>query len=71
MTTSSPTARDVVWTARAKRDLDRIRAEIAKDAPIAAARLVARLVLAGESLETFPERYRASGHARELVTVRP
>jgi plasmid stabilization system protein ParE len=71
MTTSSARPRDVVWTARAKRDLDMIRAEIAKDAPIAAARFVARLVAAGESLEAFAERYRASGRAREIVTVRP
>jgi plasmid stabilization system protein ParE len=28
-------------------------------------------VAAGESLEAFTERYRASGKARELVTVRP
>jgi len=42
-----------------------------KDAPIAAARFVACLVAAGESLEALAERYRASGKARELVTVRP
>ncbi len=71
MNTSPSPARPVFWTARAKRDLDMIRAEIAKDAPIAAARFQARLVAAGESLEAFAARYRASGQARELVTVRP
>jgi plasmid stabilization system protein ParE len=71
MNTASRSARDVVWTARAKRDLDTIRVEIANDAPIAPARFVARLVAAGESLEAFAERFRASGQARELATVRP
>jgi plasmid stabilization system protein ParE len=61
----------MLWTARAKRDLDTIRVDNAKYAPIAAARFVARFVAAGESLEAFTERYRASGKARELVTVRP
>ncbi len=68
MATSS---RPVLWTARAKRDLDAIRAEIAKDAPTAAAHFTARLVAAGESLESYADRYRASGQVRELVTVRP
>ena len=61
----------VVWTLRAKRDVDAIHAWVAGEAPNAADRLKRRLVEATDRLETLPKRYRQMGAARELVVVRP
>ena len=61
----------VVWTLRAKCDVDAIHAWVAGEAPNAADRLKRRLVDATDSLEALPERYRRVGATRELVLVRP
>ena len=61
----------VVWTLRAKRDVDAIHAWVAGEAPNAADRLKRRLVDATDSLEALPERHRRIGSTRELGLVRP
>ena len=61
----------VIWSPRAKRNVDAILVEIAVEAPRAAVAMASRLTEAGDSLELFPERGRQSGKVRELVIVRP
>lgn len=48
--------RRVVWTATALDELDKGAAHIAEDAPLAAARLVSRILDAAASLDTLGER---------------
>ncbi len=63
---------EVIWTARALRNLRAIRAYVAKERPITAAKLAARLTAAGQGLDIQPERGRAiGGGRRELTHVRP
>ena len=62
----------VVWTRRAAADVIAIRAYIGQFNPLAAQRMAIRLIAAGESLVTYPERSRSSsGGRRELATVPP
>ena len=62
----------VVWTAPALASLEKIRAYIADFSPLAAQRMALRLMSAGMSLSSHPERGRAIGRGRrELVTVPP
>jgi plasmid stabilization system protein ParE len=56
---------------RATRELETIRAYISEVNPHAAQRLTLRLLEAADRLSEFPDRFRASGSARELVVVRP
>jgi len=63
----------VVWRKSAVRDIRRISAYIALENPLAAQRVLRELVVAGDSLGTFPLRGRrglAPG-TRELVTLQP
>jgi toxin ParE1/3/4 len=63
----------VIYSRRALRDLDRIRAYIAQDNPHAASRMAVRLLAACDHLEQFPTRGRpgiGSG-TRELTTIKP
>jgi plasmid stabilization system protein ParE len=66
-----PSDRPVVWTARARRELEAVRAYISAVNPIAAQRFTARLVAAAESLSVLPYRARGGAGARELVVIRP
>jgi plasmid stabilization system protein ParE len=63
----------VVWRARALADIGRIVRYIATDNPIAAKRVGRELLLAGDSLVTFPRRGRNGRQpgTRELVACRP
>ena len=63
----------VVWRARALTDIGRITAFVAAENPAAAVRIGQELLLAGESLATFPDRGRPGGLAgiRELVAMHP
>jgi len=63
----------VVWSPEALTDVARIAAYIAADNPAAAARVARELLVAGDSLATFPCRGRrgSSPGYRELVIVRP
>jgi plasmid stabilization system protein ParE len=61
----------VVWTVRARRELEAIQAYITAVKPLAAQRLAARLVAAAESLRELPDRYRTASRDHELVVVRP
>jgi plasmid stabilization system protein ParE len=63
----------VIWRARAIADLGRIVAHISDEKPLAAARIGRELLLAGDSLQTFPKRGRPGLHpdTRELVAVYP
>ncbi len=47
----------VVWTVRARRELEAIQAYITAVKPLAAQRLAARLVAAAESLRELPDRF--------------
>jgi toxin ParE1/3/4 len=62
----------VVWTARALRDLASLRAYIAQDRPAAAERQVERIITAAARLAEFPETGRPGRRAatRELVVSR-
>jgi addiction module RelE/StbE family toxin len=63
---------EVIWSRRALRDLNGIRAYIAQFNPAAAERLSVRLLYLGESLTDFPERGRpAIRGRRELATAPP
>jgi toxin ParE1/3/4 len=59
----------VVWTARALRDLASLRAYIVQDRPVAAERQVERILAAAVRLAQFPESGRPGRRAgtRELV----
>jgi len=59
----------VVWTARALRDLGSLRAHIARDRPEAAERQVERILAAAARLAQFPDIGRPGRRAgtRELV----
>jgi toxin ParE1/3/4 len=59
----------VVWTARALRDLAALRAYIARERPAAAKRQVERILAAAVRLERFPESGRPGRRpgTRELV----
>ncbi len=63
----------VVWRARALSDVRRIVRFIAADNPVAAQRIGRELLLAGDSLATFPRRGRSGRQhgTRELVAVAP
>ena len=63
----------VAWRTRALADVVRIARYIATDNPVAAARVVRELLLAGDSLVLFPHRGRPGRRAgtRELVALRP
>ena len=63
----------VVWSDAALRDLDGIFEFIAGQNPLAAVRISKELLLAGESLASFPRRgrRRAARRERELVSIRP
>jgi addiction module RelE/StbE family toxin len=65
--------RPVRWARHAVADLDRIYGYLIEERPDLAQELVQELVLAGDSLESFPNRGRpgrASG-TRELVAMAP
>ncbi len=63
----------VIWRTVALADIGRIVAHIAKENPVAARRVAQELVVAGDSLDWFPNRGRPGVVAgtRELVAVRP
>jgi len=62
----------VVWTREALANLELIRAYIQQFNPGAAQRMARRLIEAGDSLRTFPERGRPVANGRrELPTVPP
>ena len=63
----------VVWRAKALADAGRIVRYIAADNPVAAKRVGRELLLAGDSLETFPDRGRPGSQpgTRELVAMPP
>ncbi len=63
----------VVWRARALSDVGRIVRHIAADNPIAAKRVGRELLLAGDSLVTFPRRGRPGRQpgTRELLALPP
>lgn len=62
----------IIWTRRALVRLELIRAYVSQFDPDAAQWLAERLIQAGNSLQTFPERGRpATRGRRELVTVPP
>ncbi|HYC03764.1 MAG TPA: type II toxin-antitoxin system RelE/ParE family toxin [Azospirillaceae bacterium] len=63
----------VRWRAAALDDIDRIYAYIEERNPQAAQRVVQELVVAGDSLVTFPYRGRAGSRPgfRELTTIWP
>ena len=62
----------VRWSEQSEMNLRAIYAHVAADAPMAAARLLQRLVDAGESLADHPHRgRRAAADTRELTTVPP
>jgi toxin ParE1/3/4 len=64
--------RRVVWSPTAIRDLEKIRAYVARFSPVAAARMTSDLHAAGETLAAHADRGRAvPGGKRELVTLRP
>ncbi|MDO9472070.1 MAG: type II toxin-antitoxin system RelE/ParE family toxin [Caulobacter sp.] len=63
---------EVVWSRRAIRQLEAIRAYIAKENPHAARRTFLRLVAASDSLAILPERGRPiSSGRRELAHLLP
>jgi addiction module RelE/StbE family toxin len=65
-------SREVIWSARSRRDLQSIDAYIGQFAPLAAQRFTARLVSTVQSLAENPERgRRLRGATRELVVVAP
>jgi toxin ParE1/3/4 len=63
----------VNYSGRALRDLTRIYRFIARDSPMAAARMLVRLYAACDGLENFPRRGRRVGktQSRQLTTVPP
>jgi toxin ParE1/3/4 len=61
----------VIWTLRARQDLAAIRAYIAADRPMAAARFADRLQEAASRLGDYPEVGREAGRSRVLATVPP
>jgi plasmid stabilization system protein ParE len=64
--------RRVIWTARARDDLQRLQAYIAIFKPIAAERLANRLINAAESLVDLPERGGELGSGtRVIAAIRP
>jgi plasmid stabilization system protein ParE len=64
---------DVFWSDEARADRDAILAFLLERNPVAALRVAEGLVLATDSLSTFPDRGRPGRvpNTRELVTVRP
>jgi plasmid stabilization system protein ParE len=63
----------VTYTGRALRDLTRIYRYIARDSPLAAARMLSALYAGCDGLENFPRRGRLvkKTGSRQLTTVRP
>ncbi|MEE3626597.1 type II toxin-antitoxin system RelE/ParE family toxin [Nitrospirillum sp. BR 11752] len=63
----------VIWRNAALADVGRIAQHIAEENPVAARQVARELVLAGDSLGTFPHRGRPGRvpGTRELATVRP
>ena len=62
----------VVWPAEVYEHLDEIVTYIARDNPVAAESIGARLIALGESLADFPGRGRpAGGRTREMTGVWP
>lgn len=60
---------EVIWTRRALRRLDEIGAYIAYENPVAAAKVVGRLIAATERLADYPQSGRPGrlGNTREVV----
>lgn len=63
----------VIWRRAARFDLIRLVRHIAEENPLAARKIGRELVVAGDSLETFPNRGRRGRirGTRELVAVAP
>ncbi len=63
----------VVWREAARADITRIILHIAKENPVAARQVARELLLAGDSLATFPRRGRLGRFpdTRELVVLSP
>jgi toxin ParE1/3/4 len=62
----------IIWTRRALRNLEVIRAYISQFSPLAAQRMALRLISAAQALDEQPERGRPlSGGRRELTTIPP
>ncbi len=62
----------VVWTLGARQDVQQIWNYVSQFAPLAAQRLVLRLVTTGDSLSEYPIRGRSiGGGIRELTIVAP
>jgi plasmid stabilization system protein ParE len=69
---TNASASRIVWSLRAQRDLENIRAYIGQFAPLAAQRFALRLVSAAESLADQPSRgRRVRRDIRELVAITP
>ena len=64
-------AHTVVWTLRARQELEAIHGYIATMNPPAAQRVARALVEAADSLEAYPMRGRAVRGGRQLTTVTP
>jgi addiction module RelE/StbE family toxin len=63
---------EIVWSLRARRDLESIRAYIGQFAPLTAQRFALRLIGAVESLAHQPHRgHITRGDLRELVVISP
>ena len=64
--------RTIIWSARARRDLEAIHDYIDERAPLAAQRFTLRLVNAADSLAEMPERGRLARRGlRELTVIYP
>jgi toxin ParE1/3/4 len=63
----------VVWSPQAIEDIARITRYIAAENPVAAPRIARELLVAGDSLATFPRRGRPGSlpGRHELVAIRP
>jgi plasmid stabilization system protein ParE len=63
----------VDWRTRALSDISGIVHHVATDNPVAAARVARELLLAGDSLVSFPRRGRSGRQpgTRELLAIRP
>ena len=62
---------EIVWTAEAADGIELIEAYISKFDPVAARRLVARLIEVAASLAEFPERGRPAGNGKREVPIVP
>lgn len=63
---------DVIWTAKAIRNIEAIRTYIAQFSPLASQRMALRLMLGGDSLAEHPERGAPiPGGRRQLTHISP